>query len=344
MMASFDAAPQERSRTSSKRYPYKRLEPSVQKFIKVLQVDLDRLAKHRANIEKYQATQQWDLLTKEQINSSRTVKQLKSTIKQLEHTREQVLLNEQTKFDDSIGDIRQKTIGAIIEFLDLQATCDIDPFLGPCDRQSLINDGMNKIVAQKVRQHSMELSAEQDDNSTRSLETGREQNQLFVEKHVSEQAQQAWQDLKTSLVELNSLIQEFSTAVHSQQVMVNQIEDNIIHAQTNVEQGITHLGTAAKLKSAMFPVAGALLGGAIGGPVGLVAGVKLGGIAAVTGGLAGFTGGHILKIHRNKSTDLELQKLGSRSSQTLPNVVNLSKSDDGRGSPSGQSSYSNPEF
>ena len=44
---------------------------------------------------------------------------------------------------------------------------------------------------------------------------------------------------------------------------------------------------AAKLKGAVFPVAGALIGGAIGGPVGLVAGIKLGGLAAVTGGLAG---------------------------------------------------------
>lgn len=36
-----------------------------------------------------------------------------------------------------------------------------------------------------------------------------------------------------------------------------------------------------------LPVAGALLGGAIGGPIGLVAGIKLGGLAAMGGGLAG---------------------------------------------------------
>ena len=37
----------------------------------------------------------------------------------------------------------------------------------------------------------------------------------------------------------------------------------------------------------MYPICGALLGGAMGGPVGLVAGLKLGGLAAVGGGLAG---------------------------------------------------------
>ncbi|KAK2146959.1 hypothetical protein LSH36_576g00049 [Paralvinella palmiformis] len=293
---------------------------------------------------QYQTTQQWDLLTKEQINSSRTVKQLKSTIKQLEQTREQILAKEQAKFDDSIGDIQQQTIAAIIEFLDLQAGCDLDPLLGPCDRQSLINEGMNKIVARKVRQHSLELSAEHAEGVDSSPGVSINEKQLIIDKPVSAQAQQAWQDLKMSLVELNSLIQEFSTVVHSQQETVDQIEDNIIYAQANVTQGITHLGAAAKLKSAMFPVAGALLGGAIGGPVGLVAGVKLGGLAAITGGLAGFTGGHILKIHRNKSTETELQKLSSRSSQNLGNVVGVSKSDDLTASPSARSSYSNPGF
>ncbi len=39
--------------------------------------------------------------------------------------------------------------------------------------------------------------------------------------------------------------------------------------------------------SAMYPVAGALLGTCLGGPVGLLAGVKLGGIAALGGSVFG---------------------------------------------------------
>lgn len=37
----------------------------------------------------------------------------------------------------------------------------------------------------------------------------------------------------------------------------------------------------------MFPLVGAVLGGAVGGPVGLLAGVKLGALVAVGGGIAG---------------------------------------------------------
>jgi syntaxin 17 len=44
---------------------------------------------------------------------------------------------------------------------------------------------------------------------------------------------------------------------------------------------------AARLKLAMYPMAGALVGGCVGGPVGLVAGMKIGAAAALTGGIAG---------------------------------------------------------
>lgn len=40
-------------------------------------------------------------------------------------------------------------------------------------------------------------------------------------------------------------------------------------------------------KSALYPVAGALLGTCIGGPVGLLAGVKIGGLAAIGGSVFG---------------------------------------------------------
>ena len=37
----------------------------------------------------------------------------------------------------------------------------------------------------------------------------------------------------------------------------------------------------------MFPLAGALIGGTVGGPIGLIAGAKLGGLAAIGGGVIG---------------------------------------------------------
>jgi hypothetical protein len=43
-----------------------------------------------------------------------------------------------------------------------------------------------------------------------------------------------------------------------------------------------------QLKLLMIPVAGAVIGGALAGPVGLIAGLKVGKIAAVGGGIIGW--------------------------------------------------------
>lgn len=62
---------------------------------------------------------------------------------------------------------------------------------------------------------------------------------------------------------------------------MDKIENNVDIALDNVIEGNSYLAQAAKLKSGMYPLAGAVIGTCIGGPVGLVAGVKIGGLAAV---------------------------------------------------------------
>uniref|UniRef100_A0A8C4VKD7 Syntaxin 17 n=1 Tax=Gopherus evgoodei TaxID=1825980 RepID=A0A8C4VKD7_9SAUR len=52
----------------------RRLEPAIQKFIKVaIPTDLERLRKHQINIKKYQKCRLWDRLHEEHINAGRTV-------------------------------------------------------------------------------------------------------------------------------------------------------------------------------------------------------------------------------------------------------------------------------
>lgn len=73
---------------------------------------------------------------------------------------------------------------------------------------------------------------------------------------------------------------------------------------------------ASKLKAAMIPVAGAVVGGLIGGPIGLIAGFKMAGVAAaVGGGLLGYQGGKMVKRQRDQSVDVALSNL---SEQNIP--------------------------
>ena len=60
----------------------------------------------------------------------------------------------------------------------------------------------------------------------------------------------------------------------------------------------------------MIPVAGACIGGLLGGPIGLIAGFKMAGVAAaVGGGFIGYQGGKIIRKKRDESIDAALSNL-----------------------------------
>lgn len=86
-------------------------------------------------------------------------------------------------------------------------------------------------------------------------------------------------------------------------------------ADNNVQKGTRHLARAAQLQAALLPVTGALLGMALGGPVGMIVGAKMALGCAVGGSLLGFTGGKALqrrKSSRDRSsaaTEVELKEL-----------------------------------
>lgn len=63
-------------------------------------------------------------------------------------------------------------------------------------------------------------------------------------------------------------------------------------------------------KLAVLPVAGALLGSVIGGPLGLLAGFKAVGVAAALGGgVLGFAGGSMVQKQRKTQLDLRSKQV-----------------------------------
>lgn len=69
--------------------------------------------------------------------------------------------------------------------------------------------------------------------------------------------------------------------------MVVNTEENIEETHINVKKGAKFLEKASRYKVAVYPLAGAVLGTCIGGPIGLIAGLKVGGLAALGCGLLG---------------------------------------------------------
>ncbi|XP_068092596.1 syntaxin-17 isoform X2 [Hyperolius riggenbachi] len=116
---------------------------------------------------------------------------------------------------------------------------------------------------------------------------------LQIQEQVTSES---WHTLEKDLLDLNDIVNEFSHQICAQQEKIDSIEDHVNTAAVNVEEGTTNLEKALKYKLAVLPAAGALIGGILGGPVGLLAGFKVAGIAtAIGGGLLGFTGGKMLQ-------------------------------------------------
>uniref|UniRef100_A0A8D0H5W2 Syntaxin-17 n=1 Tax=Sphenodon punctatus TaxID=8508 RepID=A0A8D0H5W2_SPHPU len=119
-----------------------------------------------------------------------------------------------------------------------------------------------------------------------------------------ENASESWETLEEDLIQLSKLVTDFSLLVNSQQEKIDRIEDHVNSAAVNVEEGTKNLAKAAKYKLATLPVAGALIGGMVGGPIGLLAGFKVAGIAAALGGgVLGFTGGKLIQRKKQKVTE-----------------------------------------
>ncbi|XP_052474415.1 syntaxin-17 isoform X3 [Carassius gibelio] len=265
--------------------PLLRLEPPIQKFIKVaIPTDLERLHQHKHNIEKFQRNSQWDKLHQEHINSSRTVQQLRSNLREMEKLCGRVRSADAEDLEKLVQPIKDRASTAIQEFLRIHSNAisrPDAPTIGDCD---------TGVPGSPVTQTQL----------------------LLPEIPPEQNAAESWDSLAEDLLELNGLVNEFATLVHTQQEKIDSIEANVSIAAADVEEGTQSLGKAARLKMAVLPVAGAVVGGVLGGPLGLLAGFKVAGVAAaVGGGLLGFAGGNLIQRKKKEHIAQQLQQLKS---------------------------------
>eukprot|EP00794_Sanderia_malayensis_P017563 gene17563-19315_t len=276
--------------------PLHKLEPTLRKFINVaIPTDLQRLQKHQVNIERHIYTESWRELNIEQINASRTVQQLRATIRELDKTKNQIREEDVAAFERKIAPIKKQAIDAIQCFGDLEKSL----------MQKLSNkenhQGQNIDSSQQVAESRLDDPVQ----DPVQLQT---QHDLTTED--AEAASASWDELRDSLVDLNGIIHDFSEMVHQQQEKVDSISDNIESSHSNVRSAVLNLGQASKLKAAMIPITGAVVGGLIAGPIGLLAGFKLAGVAAAVGGsVAGYQGGRMIKKRHDHKIETELETL-----------------------------------
>ncbi|XP_022111877.1 syntaxin-17-like [Acanthaster planci] len=297
--------------------PLKRFEPSVQKFTKtVVPTDLERLRQHRVNIEKFQKQKNWAKLTTEQVNARQTVQQLKANIREMEKTRSLVIESDLPSFDSRVSPIKEEAILAVMQFIEMN-NLDHSPLgeVRPKDSdESDTDSGLRKRHVDSTEDFeviaaedevSEDASVQADDTRERELEHLMQQQTLLQSKESME----SLENLQKDLVSLNSLLHQFATHVRVQGEAVDNIADNIDKSEENVTTGRRHLIKASTIKAAVLPVGGAIIGGCLGGPVGLYAGLKVGTVAAIGGSALGFVSGRLLKKRRDKQASVELEEM-----------------------------------
>ncbi|OQV23901.1 hypothetical protein BV898_02249 [Hypsibius exemplaris] len=100
--------------------------------------------------------------------------------------------------------------------------------------------------------------------------------------------------IHTDVEHVAGIMDEFWTLIEAQGRQVSTIEGNIAEADNSTIQGAKELAIAAKYKTAMYPLAGAVIGGVIAGPIGMLSGLKLAGlVSAAAGTFIGWKGGNV---------------------------------------------------
>ncbi|XP_071560998.1 syntaxin-17 isoform X2 [Temnothorax nylanderi] len=262
--------------------PIRRLEIQISNFNVAIPHHVNLLKRHKNNIKKYQNQQDWEQVRREHVNVSRIVKQLKELLYQMDTLRAQVLDVDIGKFDKLTTNARSSIMSAIEEYLEMELNFSTSP---PTTSPSPISE--SEELPHPLHDRGIQLQAEQEDLQRQQT------------------CMQVWNRLQGEIQQLHELFVEFNKVVHDQKEMVDNMEDNIEETQINVNEGAKYLQKASRYKVAAYPLAGAMLGTCIGGPIGLLAGLKIGGLAAVGCGILGFTGGSLLKKKQVESRKQE---------------------------------------
>ncbi|VEN58781.1 unnamed protein product [Callosobruchus maculatus] len=259
--------------SNGSKQPLKVLEVPLNKFSdEVVPHHQNVFEQYKAGIQKLVALNNTEQLKKEIKEKKRTVKQLRDLMYELDTLRTQVEDEDLDRFDIKTLSLRKIIINLINGYTDLEKSAE-----------KLIQATEAKIAAEKENCNPFEGASQ--------LQLQENLNDLKLKQH-REQLSRV-ENINKDVEDLHEMYKDLHGMVETQAPHVDHVEESVESTQRNVEGGMRELVKAHKLKAVAYPVTGAFLGGMLGGPVGLVAGIKIGGAAAVGCAIAGYTGGRL---------------------------------------------------
>ncbi|KAF8777510.1 Syntaxin-17 like protein [Argiope bruennichi] len=275
--------------------PFKRLQWPLSQIVNTaIPLHVQLLNEHSKNIETLKNKNQPLQLRQEQSNACKTLQLLKDDLYQIEQLNLQVQDEDQEVFEKTIRKSLKDAVDAISEFM-VSHSDVLGPLLDLDNDLSQESAEFPKLVCGTVTDSDIV-----DESKECIVENCPIDSQLVVHDHPTSRN---WSFLRKQLLEVHSLIHQFASLVFRQQDSIDNIQSNIVETHENVRIGTSYLKKASLLKAATFPIAGAVVGGILLGPVGALAGFKLlGSVACMAGGSAiGYGAGLGLK---KKSQDI----------------------------------------
>lgn len=258
---------------------------------------LQQLQQHQDNLHKYKSNRDWNKVRTEQLKGQQVASQLEAALQELEGVSQHLTSDDEIEFEKKVRPYKNQALNAIRIF-----------------KQN--SENFNNVF-----------------ESHTSEEDQKKQIELIEETVIPEEIEveqckaqfETYQNLQKDIEELHDLFSEFSHQVNTQETTVSNIEENVEAALEDVKEGQQNLAKAARFKTTLYPLTGALIGTCIGGPIGLLAGLKIGGLAALGGTALGFASGRGLKRWQESAVSESANNL-TRSQSTPTNLGNSTQS------------------
>ncbi|KJE96510.1 hypothetical protein, variant [Capsaspora owczarzaki ATCC 30864] len=204
--------------------------------------------------------------------------------------------------------------------LDRENSLDLSSVTTSAERTELIENKQREQELDRSRRrdeivHQLEQMAEDERQVLDS------RNPLIEEQLRQRRARQ--EQLERELMELNSMFFDLQHFVQKSASVVTRLEQQVEETKSQVAAGTKELSKAAKIQAVMYPLLFGIVGGAIAGPVGLVAGLKGGGLmsAAALGAGVGAGAGVGVKALRDKFVDQHTPKQSHPSQIAMVNEM-----------------------
>eukprot|EP00116_Pleurobrachia_bachei_P006575 sb/3466837/ len=263
-------------------------------------VQIIRIAKQKSNIRA---------LNKEQVAASKTFKTLKRYLQDLDELECRVSLDDLPKFKLIADPLKMAAYEQIVEFVELDAQLDSSQL-----DESSPTAVLPVISPPSPPGPSREMEEEEEHPELASLQ---QLQRTEDEVQELEAVGESWRNLQQDLQDVAEMMTTMSKLVKEQQEKVDTIEGNVVEADMKTKEGLLEIIKARRAKWAGMPIAGALVGGLIAGPLGMLAGFKAAGVATgLIGTYVGYKGTSYLKRSVNDDIpQLEAPKMGAFSDE-----------------------------